>query len=92
MNTLDDILRSRGEEYGNFAKHAQIAQAIKKQIEAHCKKEVKDYQKEALDMIVHKIGRITNGNPNNIDSWQDIAGYAQLVVKELQKELVQGCE
>ena len=41
-------------------------------------------QQEALDMIAHKIGRIINGNPHYKDSWVDIAGYAQLVVDELE--------
>lgn len=41
--------------------------------------------KEALDMIVHKIGRILNGNPNYIDSFRDIAGYAELVVNYLKE-------
>jgi hypothetical protein len=41
-------------------------------------------QREALDMIVHKIGRIINGDPNYIDSWQDIIGYAQLVKDRLE--------
>lgn len=36
-------------------------------------------QKEALEMIAHKIGRILNGDPNYADSWHDIAGYAKLV-------------
>ena len=29
-------------------------------------------------MIVHKIGRILNGDPEFHDSWHDIVGYAQL--------------
>ena len=41
-------------------------------------------QQDALDMIAHKIGRIINGNPHYKDSWVDIAGYAQLVVDELE--------
>lgn len=39
--------------------------------------------RESLDMIATKIGRILSGNPSHIDSWQDIAGYAQLVVNKL---------
>jgi hypothetical protein len=35
-------------------------------------------------MIAHKIGRIVNGDPDHVDSWVDIAGYAQLVADELQ--------
>lgn len=40
-------------------------------------------QKEALEMIVHKIGRILNGDPDYADSWHDIAGYAKLVEDRL---------
>jgi len=42
--------------------------------------------REALEMILHKIARILNGNPNYADSWQDIAGYAQLIVKRLNEQ------
>lgn len=41
-------------------------------------------QQEALEMIAHKIARILNGNPNKIDSWEDIAGYAILVAERLK--------
>lgn len=40
-------------------------------------------QMEALEMIVHKIGRILNGDPDYSDSWRDIAGYATLVADRL---------
>ncbi len=45
---------------------------------------LKPYQREALGMICNKLGRILNGDPNYADSWADIAGYAQLVAKELE--------
>ena len=43
-----------------------------------------DDQREALEMIAHKIGRILNGDPDYDDSWVDIAGYAQLVADRLR--------
>jgi len=43
-------------------------------------------KKESLEMIVHKIARIINGNSNNYDSWHDIQGYAALISNDLQKE------
>lgn len=43
-------------------------------------------QKEALSMIFSKIARILNGDPDHIDSWHDIAGYATLVEDRLRKE------
>ena len=36
-------------------------------------------------MIFHKLARIANGDPTYIDSWTDIAGYAQLVVDDLNE-------
>jgi hypothetical protein len=41
-------------------------------------------QREALEMIAHKIARILSGDPNHKDHWEDIAGYAELVVRELE--------
>ncbi len=42
-----------------------------------------DQQREALEMVAHKIGRILNGDPNYHDSWHDIIGYTKLVADEL---------
>ena len=36
-------------------------------------------------MILHKIGRAVAGNENDPGHWQDIAGYAMLVVRELER-------
>jgi hypothetical protein len=44
------------------------------------------YMQESLDMICNKMSRIVNGNPYYDDSWVDIAGYATLVVKQLEKK------
>lgn len=41
-------------------------------------------QREAMEMIVHKIGRIIHGNPHEADHWRDIAGYALLAVREIE--------
>jgi hypothetical protein len=40
-------------------------------------------QREALEMIQHKVARILNGDPSYHDSWHDIAGYATLVADRL---------
>lgn len=42
-------------------------------------------QAEGIDMILHKIGRILNGNPDEPDHWRDIAGYATLNSNILEK-------
>ena len=83
-----DILKDRGQKYGPFTGHAEITQALKRVMRTSPGwkgwARLEDDQKEALDMIAHKIGRILNGDPNYIDSWDDIAGYARLVADRLR--------
>ncbi len=89
-DSISDILDERGSRYGAFADHAQITQDLKSVIKKHldiCNKVLADDQKEALDMIAHKIGRIINGDPNYADSWIDIAGYAKLVADRLEGKI-----
>lgn len=86
-DTVDAILTERGSRYGKFVDHAEITQELKELLYAHAMVHrvilVKD-QREALDMICHKLGRIVNGDPNYADSWIDIAGYAKLVADRLE--------
>ena len=87
MTTMQEILKERGDRYGEFREHAHISQALKKAMSGVPKwKLMSDAQREALEMIAHKIGRILNGDPNYADSWVDMAGYSQLIVDELNKE------
>ena len=81
---VDHILTERGERYGKFKDHAEVTQQLKRVIFGfnHVLRMEAD-QKEALEMIAHKIGRIINGDPDYADSWVDIAGYAQLVADRL---------
>ncbi len=78
------LITERGARYGKFKDGAEIMRDLK-----HVMHEVDGWnnltpsQKEALDMIQHKIGRILNGDPTYDDSWKDIAGYATLIVEEL---------
>ena len=78
------LIAERGSRYGKFADGAEIMRDLK-----HVMQKTEGWsrctasQKEALDMIQHKIGRILNGDPTYDDSWKDIAGYATLIVEEL---------
>lgn len=81
-NTLDE----RQKTHGEFKEQASISQALRDIVRAQDNYgKLEDYQREALDMIMHKVARILNGNPNFSDHWHDIAGYATLVEKELSK-------
>ena len=77
-------LAERGSRYGQFPGHARVAQGLKCILMASPNwATLSDAQREALEMIAHKIARILNGDPNYHDSWHDIAGYAQLVADDL---------
>lgn len=79
-NELNVVLSNRGAEYGSFSEIARIVQRLTEQLDnARCDA----VHREAIHMICHKLARIAAGNPNNRDSWLDIAGYAQLVVTHL---------
>lgn len=92
---LNEVLKERGNNYGNFHTFSNLAQTINKIIIQHfysthqtTDKEpvvLPHFMEEALHMICHKLARISNGNPYYEDSWRDIAGYATLVADILLK-------
>jgi len=85
MSDVNTILDERGKRYGLFKDHARISQDLKSSMAMHAGFQVLDPdQAEALEMIAHKIARILNGDPNYVDSWVDIAGYAKLVADRLE--------
>lgn len=82
--TVEEILAERGSRYGRFSDHAFITQNLKDCMENSPNwSKISASQKEALEMVAHKIGRILNGDPNYLDSWVDIVGYTQLIVDQL---------
>jgi hypothetical protein len=47
------------------------------------------WQQEAMEQISMKLARIMSGNSFDIDHWHDIAGYASLVVREIERREVE---
>lgn len=89
MTDVKSILKERGDRYGSFQDHAQICQALKHGINYYLAKRDKtlsDDKQQALDVICDKIARIINGDSEYIDNWIDIAGYAQLIVNDLESK------
>jgi hypothetical protein len=87
LENVDNTLDSREKEYGHYCDLAYLLEKIIEAYESSVNyRMLKPYQKVALYMDAMKTVRILNGNPSNIDSWHDKAGYAELVVKELRKE------
>lgn len=84
------LVAERGSTHGDFIEHARITQDIKQVMyrEAAARRErgqpdLTDTQKEALEMIAHKIGRILAGDASFKDHWDDIAGYARITSERL---------
>lgn len=90
MNDIQQTLNSRINTHGDYSNTARIIQSLKfivlKELQRRNQRgqQALQYtQHEAIDMIMHKIGRIISGDPNTADHWHDIAGYARLCENEL---------
>lgn len=82
---IEEVLNQRQATYGSFTKNAEVSQMIKYfMTQGTNYKQMPMAHREALEMIVHKIARIVNGDHNYIDNWVDIIGYSQLVIDEIK--------
>ena len=84
---VDETLDARAVDYGKFIEGAEVMQMLKRVVQnalSNRDKTLAHDQAESMDMIIHKIGRIVNGNPDVVDHWLDIAGYAKLVADRLE--------
>lgn len=75
----NEMLADRKKQHGDFTVHARLSQQLKNVARDTCGyKSMSDVQREAIDMILHKVARILAGNPDHHDHWDDIAGYAKI--------------
>lgn len=74
------IIDERQKTHGDFYRVAGTAQELKDVLRRGKNwKTLDDTQRETLEMIASKIGRILSGNPHEVDHWRDIVGYATLI-------------
>lgn len=83
-NEVEKILEERGSKYGEFTDVAEVAKEIQESVLLRCGP-LEPFKLVAIQNIAMKLSRLANGDSNHVDSWIDIAGYAQLVVNELEK-------
>lgn len=81
---LDETLKARGALYGDFYKSCMVDVKIIEAIDEH-HREVNNVgltieQIVILTKVTHKLARIA-GTFDHVDSWHDLAGYAQLIEK-----------
>lgn len=90
MSDVDQTLKERGSRYnlyGKYEDHARLTQAMKELCRAHKGwSDTPPEMQEALDMILHKIARVLNGDHSYKDNWVDIEGYSRLVSRALDTE------
>lgn len=83
---IKDTLAERQKTHGSFRDHAYVSQRLKDVCRSQSSWENLTFsQREAIDMILHKIARAIAGSPNFPDHWHDIAGYATLIEEELKQ-------
>jgi len=83
----DVLLAERGKTHGDYAEQAATACRLRSiMTNSPNLMQYNDVEYDALHMICVKLSRIANGNPHEIDHWKDIAGYATLVVRQLEKQ------
>lgn len=96
--SIESTLAERGNRYGDFTDHADLAQGIQFRMQRFClkadnadgfiepwKDHLNNVQRQALTVIADKIARILSGDPDYADNWHDIQGYAKLVEDRLPK-------
>jgi hypothetical protein len=85
-----ELTNQRQKTHGSYAATSALAVKLVLALDLHPAmrrarhRAMKPEQVHALDMICVKLARIASGDPNHIDHWQDIAGYASLVVEHLK--------
>jgi len=86
-DATEALLAERGKTHGEYSDHARVTQAIKAvMVVSPNWAKLSEIQKETLEMNAHKVGRILSGDPDHLDHWDDIAGYAKLVSIRLRQD------
>lgn len=81
---IGSIITERKVHHGDFNDHADYTQRLKLVLHSAPNWLVlTNTQREGLEMIAHKIGRILAGDPSYPDHWLDIEGYARITRERL---------
>jgi hypothetical protein len=88
---VDRIVSERPSTHGDFEQNTVFMQRVKEltRLQPNWHK-MEPYQREALEMIVHKMGRILHGDHEHLDHWEDIGGYAACVTRVLRRRIYKG--
>lgn len=77
---IEETLKTRGNVHGDFVSSALFKDAVGKLISLTPNYgRMGEACRQAMFMIVEKMGRILYGEPIFADHWHDISGYAKLI-------------
>lgn len=80
------LLDEREKTHGDYVEVCVLAQNIKKLLRGSKNwAKMPLTHKESVDMIASKLARILSGDFDEEDHWQDVAGYAILIVNQIKK-------
>lgn len=85
MKSVKEILEEREAVYGSYAVQCKIYDDLVKALGPKLDDCMEPHQTHSLRMICTKLARIMNGDSDYVDSWRDIAGYAELTAMELER-------
>ena len=83
MNT-EQLLQNRQCSHGDYPSKSEYIQKMKSLTRSQTGwSKLTSSQKESLDNIFQKVGRVITGDNNFKDHWDDISGYATLISEKL---------
>ena len=89
---VSELLKERAKTHGSFTDQAKDCQSIMGMI---CRNPGYHGQspvvKEGLHMLAHKMSRLSAGKIDEVDTYRDIAGYATLIVNDLEGRDANNC-
>lgn len=81
------LIRERASTHGDFNEQSYLSQELKKLLVNGLNwPTLTCVQREALEMIMHKVSRILSGDADCRDHWVDCSGYAELVIERMREE------
>jgi hypothetical protein len=82
--SIETVLEQRQSVHGDFHQDARISQALKHVIrEGMNWPNLSPEAREALDNIMTKVSRVLAGDHRHPGHWDDVIGYATLVLRTL---------
>lgn len=87
MTDVNNTISDRQRTHGNYEDVAQTYDELVR-IARACPSFMKMNAPQSMstEMIMHKLARALNGDPNFTDHWHDIEGYAALARRACRKE------